>query len=104
MPDACKAVDRVKISASLAAVKLSEIEHLENFFKEEHYAIRECEETLTDVWFEYCARKMAKERGIENPTDEELDKLIDEAWEKCPPSYSIDFRMSLQRDNGYRLG
>ena len=29
--------------------------------------------------------------------------LIDEAWEKCPPPESIDFRMSFDRDNKYRV-
>ena len=104
LPDALKAVDRIKISTSAAAVKLFDVEYLERFFSEKHYAIREAENTLTDVWFEYCARKMAKERGIVDLTDEVLDSLIDEAWESCPPDYDIDFRMSTKRNSSYRLG
>ena len=104
LPEACKANDRIKISTSAAAVKLFDVEYLEKFFSEKHHAIREAENTLTDVWFEYCARKMAKERGMENLTEEELDKLIDEAWESCPPDYDIDFRMSTKRNSSYRLG
>ncbi len=104
LPDACKAVDRIKISTSAAAVKLFDVEYFEKFFSEKHHAIREAENTLTDVWFEYCARKMAKERGIEDLTEEVLDKLIDEAWESCPPDYDIDFRMSTKRNSSYRLG
>ena len=46
---------------------------------------------------------MAKERGVAALTDEVLDKLIDEAWEKCPPDYSIDFRMSYSRQIKYRI-
>ena len=104
MPYNCKAADRVKIIVATAAVKLGEYEYLDNFFKEEHYDIREGENSLTDVWFEYCARKMAKERGITDLTDEILEDLKDEAWDKYPPDESIDFRMSLDRKNKYRVG
>ena len=86
-----------------AAVKLGEMEYLDEFFSEPHNAIREGENSLTDVWFEYSARKMARERGIAPLTDEVLDKLIDEAWDSCPPDYSIDFRMSLNRTVKYRV-
>jgi hypothetical protein len=104
LPESVKSVDRVKISAAAAAVKLSNFEYMEKFFSEEHYDIREGEVTLTDMWFEFCARKMAKERGIVDLTPEKLDELIDEAWEKCPPDYSIDFRMSFNRQIRYRVG
>lgn len=103
LPESVKSVDRVKISAAAAAVKLSNFEYMEKFFSEEHYDIREGEVTLTDMWFEFCARKMAKERGIVDLTPEKLDELIDEAWEKCPPDYSIDFRMSYNRQHKYRI-
>ena len=72
------------------------------FIAEEHFDIREGETTLTDVWFEYCARNMAKERGIAL-TDEVLETLIDEAWESCPPNPEIDFRMSFDRSVKYRV-
>jgi hypothetical protein len=101
LPENCERADRVRIHASVAAVKLGKIEYLERFFSEEHYDIREGENTLTDVWFEFCARKLAKERGI-TLTDENLEALIDEAWEKCPPDPSIDFRMSFDRSIKYR--
>jgi hypothetical protein len=71
------------------------------FFAEEHYDIREGEVALTDMWFEFCAKKMAKERGITDLTPEKFDELIDEAWDNCPPDYSIDFRMSYNRQHKY---
>lgn len=104
LPESLRKVDRIRISAASAAVKLDKLDYLKEFFAEEHYDIAEGENSLTNVWFEYCARKMAKERGIEELTDEALDELIDEAWDKCPPDYSIDFRMSLTRSKGYRVG
>ena len=103
LPDNCKAVDRVKISAAQAAVKLGKLDYLEGFFCDEHYDVREGETSLTDVWFEYCALKLAKERGIENPTAQEFDALVDEAWDLCPPGKDIDFRMSADKRDRYRV-
>ena len=96
-------MDRVKISAAQAAVKLGDLDYLKGFFTEEHYDIREGESSLTDVWFEYCALKLAKERGIENPDQKTIDSLIDEAWDICPPDKAIDFRMSSDKKDRYRI-
>lgn len=103
LPENCKTADRVRIFTASAAVKLDKFDYLDGFFKEEHYDIREGENSLTDVWFEFCARRMAKERGIDPTDTEALDKLIDEAWETCPPDPRIDFRMSFVRRKGYRV-
>ena len=91
----------MRIAAACAAVKLDKNEFLEEFFKTEHHGIREGEETLTDVWFDWCARKMAKERGI-SPDSDGFDALIDEAWQTCPPDIMHDFRQSYNRQDKYR--
>ncbi len=103
LPENCKAVDRVKISAAHAAVKLRHLAYLEAFFAEEHHDIREGEASLTDIWFEYCALKLAAERGIRELDSATLDALIDEAWELCPPDKAIDFRMSTDKRYRYRV-
>ena len=103
MPEEIKSVDRIRISAATAAVKLGELDFLKSFFEQSHHDIREGENSLTDIWFEYCARKMANERQITELTEETLEELLDEAWETCPPDYSIDFRMSYSRRNKYRV-
>lgn len=103
LPEALKEVDRIKISAARAAVRLGHTDYLEKFFSEEHYDIREGEVSLTDIWFEFCALKMAKERGIEIRDRADLEELIDEAWDTCPPDKSIDFRMSDNKKNRYRV-
>ena len=103
LPEHCRAVDRIRITAAVAAVKLDELAYLEQFFSEEHYDIREGENSLTDVWFEYCAHRMAKERGITELTDEVLQDLMDEAWDIYPPDPSIDFRMSFDKKTRYRV-
>lgn len=102
LPDSIKSVDRVRISTSVAAVKLDKRDFLDGFFAEEHHAIREGENTLTDVWFECEARKMASERGI-TPEGEALEALIDEAWETLLPPLHLDFRQSYSRKDQYRV-
>ena len=92
-----------KIFAYLASVKLGELEYLEAFFEKEHYDVRWRESSLSDVWFEYCALRLAKERGIENPDAATLDALIDEAWNLCQPRKDIDFRMSADQKDRYRV-
>ena len=101
-PEHIKGEDIVKISVSFAAVRLDKTEFLDEFFATEHATIREGDNDITDVWFEFCAKKMAKERGI-IPYSAEFDALIDEAWEKCEPDIMHDFRQSYNRNDTYRL-
>ncbi len=102
LPANCTKADRIRIAVSGAALKLGKDDFLDEFFSEEHYDIREGEDSLTDIWFERQARKWAKERGIAL-TPENLDKLIDEAWETAKPPVEIDFRQSYSRNNRYRV-
>ena len=46
---------------------------------------------------------MAAERGITDITPKVLDDLIDEAWDIYPPDKSIDFRMTVNKKNRYRV-
>jgi tetratricopeptide (TPR) repeat protein len=103
LPLACREKDRVDICAAFAAVRIRKIDFLDGFFKRDHHDIREGEESLTDIWFTYSAYKLAAERGIADPDNATLDQLIDEAWDCCPPPEDIDFRMSLDRENRYRI-
>ncbi len=103
LPAHCKAVDRIKITVSGAACALDKLDYLENFFAESHYSIAEGETSLSNVWFEFMARKLMKERGITEISEKDYEFLLDEVWEKYPPAYEIDFRMSLDRKNKYRV-
>ena len=103
LPASCQAVDRIRISAAQAAVKLDQLDYLDVFFKEEHHDIREGEVSLTDIWFEFCARRMAKERGVDPADTESMQQLLDEAWDNCPPAAEIDFRMSFDKNLKYRI-
>lgn len=104
MPEDIQNNERLLLTSAQTAIKLKKLEQIEKVFAHGEYAdIREGECTLTDIWFEYNALKMAKERGIENPNNNTLADLIDEAYDKCPPPKEIDFRMSFDRNNKYRL-
>ncbi len=95
--------ERMLIRMAQTAIKIDRLDLAEKAFTRDYANIKEGESTLTTIWFEYCARKMAKERGIENPTAEQLEKLIDEAWDICPPPKNIDFRMSTDKKRRYRM-
>jgi len=105
LPEEIQNKERIMLCAAQAAIKVRELDFIGKVFAHGEYAdIKEGEVTLTDIWFEYCALKMAKEQGITDLTDEKLDELIDIAWSECPPPAEIDFRMSFERKNKYRVG
>lgn len=104
LPEQIKTVDRMMLCAAQAAIKLRKIDFIATVFEREYADIREGECSLTDMWFEYCALKMAKERNLpEDISGPALDALIDEAWDTCPPPAAIDFRMSFDKKNRYRI-
>ena len=105
MPEDIKGPDRVSLHAAVCAVKLNMTDLAFEILKADHADIREGETRLTDLWFECSARKAGLSRGLkpEELTGETLRKLIAEAEENCPPPLSIDFRMSYDRNNKYRL-
>ena len=104
LPEHMKQVDRLLLCAAKAAIKLRKLDFVEEVFTREFAVIREGEATLTDVWFEYSALKLAKERGMgDDVRGEVLADLMEEAWEICPPPRSIDFRMSYSKTNKYRM-
>ena len=90
---------------SKGALKLGKLEQEKKALLMDHATIREGENSLTNMWFELCARKLAKERGIDQADldRETFAKLIEEAEENCPPPYSIDFRMSYDKKHQYRI-
>lgn len=104
LPEEIKKEDRMMLCAANTAIKLRKLAILPAVFEREYADIKEGETSLTDIWFEYCALKMAAERGMDpGVSGEALEVLIDEAWDNCPPPAAIDFRMSFQRKNKYRM-
>ena len=103
LPESVQTVDRIMISVSAAAVELGQMTFLEEFFAHEHYAIREGEKILTDVWFKYCAILLAEKNNICNPTEKQLKEFEEAAKKACPPPEYIDFRMTLNESEKYRM-
>ena len=105
MPDQIRNADRVSIHAAVCAVKTCRLDIAEELIMRDHATIREGENSLTDMWFELCAKKMAAAEGIDPAALDkaELEKLKEKAEEDCPPPRSIDFRMSYDKKNKYRV-
>jgi len=104
LPKDIQQVDRMMLCVAQAAVKLRKLDFVATVFEREYADIQEGENSLTNIWFEYCARKMAKERGMgEDIPLDLLNALMEEAWDACPPPPAIDFRMSLDKNNAYRM-
>lgn len=104
LPKVIQKNDRVQLCAARTAIRLRKLEFFsDGFFEYENPAICEGETSLSDIWFEYCALKTAAARGMGEPNAEQLSALIDEMWDTCPPPAVIDFRMSFDRNNKYRM-
>ena len=102
LPEKIRSADRIVLRAALCAVRLWKLDFMEGLFQREYAAIREGENSLTDLWFEFQAKKLALQRGIKELSAEKLAELKDEAWDLYPPPHSIDFRMSYDRSVRYR--
>ena len=104
LPAGIQKADRIRLHMATCAVKLGMTDMAEDVFNEEHHAIREGENSLTDLWFEYNALKLAAERGID-PASMKTgvpDELMAEAEARFPPPHQIDFRMSYDKKYQYR--
>lgn len=73
------------LSAVHAAVKLEKFDFLKKAFGKEYAAIREGAVGLSEAWFEYQARKLARKRGIAF-SPEQIDRAL-------PLPTNLDFRM-----------
>ena len=100
LPENIKNSDRVTLCFALCVLKLNMPKRMGYIFDRDFAAIREGETSLSDYWFEYHARLLAKERGISY--DENEPSLLDEAEKSFPPPHRIDFRMSYDKKQKYR--
>ena len=104
LPEEIRRADRVVLCSAVCALKLNKLDGLESVFQQEHADIREGENSLTDLWFEYNARKLGLSRGLTPAelTGDTLAALKEEAEELFPPPHAIDFRMSYDKKRQYR--
>jgi len=102
LPESIRRADRVVINAARSALRVGQVDFVESLFGTEYAAIREGETSLTDMWFELSARKLAANDGISSPSSSDLAKYKALALKNCPPPAEIDFRMSYDENSQYR--
>jgi tetratricopeptide (TPR) repeat protein len=89
LPEHIRRHERLLLAQARAALKTGRFEHVEQIFETEFAQIRECETSLTDLWFAYHEQRIAKAEGI--PIDDALRERV--RRDQVPPR-NIDFRMS----------
>lgn len=87
--------ERVQLMAARAALATGHEEELNGFFECEFATIREGEVTLTDLWFEWQAWKIARREG--RIPDRALRLRLRRTLQ--PPAH-LDFRLSPEADEG----
>ena len=90
LPPRLKRLGRMKVmraEALLATDRLAQAERLLRG-RIELTDVREGEVALTDLWFDLCAKKLAKAQGV--AVD---DAIRAQAKAECPPPAHLDFRM-----------
>ncbi|CAH0119013.1 hypothetical protein PAE9249_01510 [Paenibacillus sp. CECT 9249] len=88
LPASFKQSDRLRIIVGKAALALHIEDFLADLFETEFAVIREGEATIVELWYQYNAEKLAKERNAAV-----TDELILEAAAQFPPPAHIDFRI-----------
>jgi tetratricopeptide (TPR) repeat protein len=92
LPAELKIKDRIALQSGAAAVELNELEYVEKLLQRDFAVIREGENSTSDIWFKYKARKLAEEKGI--PYTREL---LEEVMLTFDPPKRIDFRMHKRK-------
>jgi hypothetical protein len=88
LPPEVRSHERVHIWSAMAAIERDEFEGIESLFEREFVTIREGEETLTNIWYRYQAKRLAKAEN--RPLDEELMRRV---RAECPPPKNINYQM-----------
>jgi len=88
IPAVLQCKDRISLTAGLAAVECGQLDFAESLFDRTFAVIREGENSTSNMWFRWKARKLAEERGV--PYSEDL--LLEAQLNYLPPA-NLDFRM-----------
>jgi len=91
LPAPVRARGRVRLLHAMASLELGDLPTVARYFEGELDIanIREKETILSDLWFGYHARRLAKERGVE--VTDELRRSIRQEF---PPPRKFDFRLN----------
>ncbi len=80
--------ERIAILEAAAALQADDYSTVEKLFAREFATIREGETILTDFWYEYHSRRIAREEGLSG------DDLANRVRRDFPPPFNINFRMA----------
>ncbi len=89
LPAEVAASERLQLLAAWAALDTGHEDELEGFFDREFATIREGEVLLTDLWFEWQARKIARAEGRAPDAD-----VLSRVRSTLQPPAHLDFRLS----------
>ena len=90
LPPAVRSRGRVRLLHAMASLELDDLATVERYFEGDLDIanIREKETLLSDLWFGWHAKRLAKERGVQ--VSDELRRL---ARKEFPPPMRFDFRL-----------
>lgn len=91
LPDTIRTAGRIRLLEGQAALQAGELERVAQLFDGSLVVddLREGERSLTDLWFEYHARRVSRKEDV--PLDDALRERVRADY---PPPQFIDFRMS----------
>jgi tetratricopeptide (TPR) repeat protein len=88
LPPRLQEHDPIQILRAKIALKLNDLDTVDEVLKREFASIKEGEVNLTDLWFEMWEKRLSAETG--RPVDAALRQEVETAY---PPPASIDFRV-----------
>lgn len=89
LPEDVRQHERIQLQAARAALETGHLEELEGVFEREYTTIREGEVVLTEMWFDWHEKRLARELGRQ--VDAAIRKRVRQDF---PPPRAIDFRMN----------
>jgi tetratricopeptide (TPR) repeat protein len=91
LPGTLRSNERILMLWARAALETGDTDGVEELFEHEFATIREGEVVLTDLWFAYHEKRLAREIGCD--VDDAVRKRV---RQECPPPQRIDFRMAVR--------
>ncbi len=93
IPAPINRTDRILLLVGAAAVEADELDFVEGLFRHDFSAIREGENSTSELWFKWKAKKLAQAEGTAYDAD-----LLARVKREFDPPASIDFRMSAAKE------
>jgi hypothetical protein len=93
LPQHVRRSPRIRLLEGRAALEAGQLEQVEDVLREVKTVqdLREGERSLTDLWFAYHEKRIAREEGV--PVDEGLRRRVRREF---PPPERLDFRMKTE--------